>query len=149
MIDFPAYIKTVYVTEGQRVEADQPLMLLDLSQYRAQIARKEQELRSLQTQLQQETSEVGQLENDLAHAEATLALSRQILRDKEHLYAEGLISRYELDNARQETRADETRAANLRQALEAKTKGISARQAILDQMDSVRSELEALRTNST
>jgi|GEM_PF-1711566 len=145
MIDFPAYIKTVYVTEGQRVEADQPLMLLDLSQYRAQIARKEQELRSLQTQLQQETSEVGQLENDLAHAEATFALSRQILRDKEHLYAEGLISRYELDNIRQETRADETRAANLRQALEAKTKGISARQAILDQMDSVRSELEALK----
>lgn len=145
MIDFPAHIKTVYVAEGQRVEAGQPLMLLDLSQYRAQIIQKEQELRHLQTQLQQEDSEVIQLENDLDHAEATLALSQQILRDKEYLYAEGLISRYELDKARQEARADATRAANLRRSLEAKTKGISGRQAILDRMAGVRSELEALK----
>lgn len=145
MIDFPAYIKRVYVTEGQRVEADQPLMLLDLNQYRAEIARKEQELHTLQTELQQAASEVIQLENDLAHAEADLALSRQILRDKEHLYAEGLISRYELDNIRQETRADETRAANLRRALEAKTQGVSVRQALLNQIASVQSELEALK----
>lgn len=145
MIDFPSKIQCIHVREGQPVAAGDVLVTLSLTDLQAQIKSKEHELVQAQNEIQAESSSIQQLQNSLNDAAENLRKSQSELKDKERLYQQGAISRYELDQAVDRVRADRKAETDLRLALDAKTQGISKIQAIQERIAKLRLELKSLR----
>lgn len=104
IIDFPAVVSDVPAKEGQHVRFDEPIIILDLTMYQAQIQDEKIELNIAKLEeksavvglngltLDDKTSEIEKLKNNLEFAKAHYDQTAEDFKNKENLYNEGAIS---------------------------------------------------------
>ncbi|AOT70243.1 HlyD family secretion protein [Geosporobacter ferrireducens] len=107
VIDIPAKVERIEVKEGQRVSKGDLLILLDITDFDAEIRKKEQELRVLELEKQKAEKTVFEdlnkdpamkkLVGDLQFAEDELRKAQIDLQAKETLYQQGAIPQREYD----------------------------------------------------
>lgn len=104
IIDFPSVVSDVLVKEGQHVGLNEPVLVLDLTRYQAQIQDEKIELNIAKLEeenaaasldgltLEDKTSEIEKLKNDLDFAKAHYEQAAEDFKYKENLFNEGAIS---------------------------------------------------------
>lgn len=71
-IDFPARVRRLYVQEGEKVTLGQPLLALDVEEYRTEIRATEYELQLARYELMKTESKIEQLTKEIAEKEEQL-----------------------------------------------------------------------------
>lgn len=103
-LDFQAPVTKVYIKEGERVKAGQPLVSLDLSEMTSQMEDKQLELEAARKDMGLNLPDAGpdmdKLKNDLKSAQEVFNRDNAELDSKQKLYAAGSISFTELDAAK-------------------------------------------------
>ena len=100
MLDFPATIEIVHVRDGQRVKKGDPLVTLNLNEFKADLNMKENELKVAQLELVKynHEAELQKVLNTLKYEEAAYKKAEQELNNKgEALYKAGAISKVQLE----------------------------------------------------
>lgn len=104
VIDFPAVVSEVLVSEGQPTVLNEPILTLDLLQYESQLSDQESELSIAELEYEQiikgigsltledKENEINKLKNDLEFSEKLYLQSEQEFGSKEKLYSEGAVS---------------------------------------------------------
>lgn len=104
IIEFPAVVMDVQVEEGQHVGLNEPIITLDLTKYQALIQDKKIELNIAKLEeksavtslngltLDDKTSELEKLKNNLEFAKSHYQQAAEEFKNKENLYNEGAIS---------------------------------------------------------
>ena len=99
IIDFNSLVKEVPVNEGQYLNLKEPILLLDMSQYEAEISDTLSELNIAELEYQQISlgfedlsTEVNRLKNNIKYAEAMYQNTINELDANEKLFEEGVIS---------------------------------------------------------
>lgn len=112
IIDFPALILDILVKEGQHVGENEPIMTLDLSEYKGEITNKKNELnianleyqqinKSLQgISLENNETDKNKLLNDIEFSNKILDQATIDYESKEKLYTAGAISKDELNQSK-------------------------------------------------
>lgn len=108
-IDFPTSIEKVHVVDGQRVKASDPLITLNLKDYKTEITNKQKELNISNLEIEQAKSNIflddtndpsmKKLENDLKNAAGLYETALKEFKNQEILYNQGAISQYDLTQA--------------------------------------------------
>lgn len=139
-IDFTATVDQVLVKEGQTVQKGDRLILLDISDYEAQISSKQHELSSIRLQVRklQDQLKAASLENnndpdvkkllsDLQYSEGVYQKALKELEGQKALYDSGALSQHDYDEfvkaADEEKKAVEDIKYNLSITLDDKQKG--------------------------
>lgn len=100
MFDFPATIEMVHVRDGQRVKKGDPLVTLNINEFKAEISKKEKELSVARIELVKNNNDDDskKLLNSQKYEEELLKKAEADLANKgEALYKEGAISKVQLD----------------------------------------------------
>lgn len=105
-IDFPTSIEKVHVVNGQRVKASDPLITLNLKDYRTGISNKQKELNIANLEMEQAKNNIfldstndpsmRKLENDLKTVQGLYETALKEFKNQELLYNQGAISQYDL-----------------------------------------------------
>ena len=149
MVDFPAHIEKIYVSNGQKVKAGEILVSLNINEFESELKSKAQDLKKAQNDLQQEQAGIQQLESDKMGAEETLKKGQKELKDKEALFKQGAVSQYELDEYRKTVRLDQKAVSDLMFSLAAKTQGTSSMDVKKEKVASLEQELLTLQNKLT
>jgi multidrug resistance efflux pump len=100
MLDFPASIEIVHVRDGQRVKKGDPLVTLNINEFKADINKKENELSVARLELvkNNDNAELQKLLNTLKYEEASYKKAEEELNNiGEMLYKAGAISTVQLE----------------------------------------------------
>jgi len=100
MLDFPATIEIVHVRDGQRVKKGDPLVTLNINEFKADLNMKENELNVARLELVKynHEAELQKVLNTLKYAEVSYKKAEQELKNKgEVLYKAGAISKAQLE----------------------------------------------------
>ena len=120
-------IAEIRVREGDRVEADDVLAVMDTAELHAQLARAEAAVESAR-------ASVGVAAAQVEEAEARLALSQTELARTETLSSRDVTSKANLDLRRTETRVTEAGLTAAKATLSAKERGVEAEAAARDEI---------------
>lgn len=111
-IDFPTSIEKVHVVEGQRVKATDPLITLNLKDYKTEISNKQKELNIANLEIEQAKNNafiddandpsMKKLENDFKIAQAFYETALKEYKNQELLYKQGAISQFNLTQAQKD-----------------------------------------------
>ncbi len=116
-LDFPAQILKVPVKDGQNVKLGEPLIYLNINDFKAMIGSKENELN-------QARYELLRLKKRLKDSEETYLKFRGQLADKESLFQKELISRQEVDDFKDVVKEKEKEITDIQLSL-AQNSGIT------------------------
>lgn len=100
MLDFPATIEIVHVRDGQRVKKGDPLVTLNINEFKAELNKKENELSVARLELvkNNDDAELQKVLNTLKYEEAACKKAEEELNNKgEALYKAGAISKVQLE----------------------------------------------------
>lgn len=145
IVDFPAKVEKVYVKEGQRVGMGDPLVALNIADYEAEIRSKLYDLNMVRQELQKDQKDLEQLKNDLKDAESNLEQAKNELTARQDLYDEGAISRFDLENYKQNFRSKQKAVSDIQLAINNKTQGIASSQMQQEKIALLESELARMR----
>jgi len=105
-IDFPTSVEKVHVVDGQKVKASDPLITLNLKDYKTEISNKQRELNIANLEIKQakdnafidntDDPSMAKLENDLKTATGLYETALKEYKNQELLYKQGAISQYDL-----------------------------------------------------
>jgi HlyD family secretion protein len=126
--EFPTFVDNVFATEGQAVHKGQPILTLDSSDIRSQLAQAQAELITAQTNLRNARAggppdEVAQVEGDLRQAQVDVANLEQKHKSLEQLVAKQAATHEELT----QNEAALAKAQTAFQVLEQKKKALKER----------------------
>jgi len=148
-LDFSARVRELYVKEGQRVTLGQPLLALDVDEYRSQIRDTEYELQVAKFELKKTETELKQLAAEITKKEAELLtntdyelsqLQADLAKAEQDLAAKRELAKFKAV-PQQEVAALEKTVADLTRSLQFR------RQEIAEEIEKLKTEL-ALKQKS-
>jgi len=105
-IDFTASVEKIHVVDGQKVKASDPLITLNLKDYKTEISTKQKELNIANLEIERAKNNafinnandpsLKKLENDLKNAQSFYETTLKEYKNQELLYKQGAISEYDL-----------------------------------------------------
>ena len=128
-------IRDVLVEEGDRVEAGQPLVILDDTELQTQIQQAQAEIEVAQAQVEQQKA-------NLAQSQATLAEAETNLERYQSLANQGAVSREELDSR-------STQAVTTRESVGVASANVASAEATVRSRQSELARLQTQLSNTT
>lgn len=133
------------VDKGDKVQAGQPLVRLEDTEYRAQVEEQQGQLANLQAKLAEaehgsRPEEIAKARADVNQAKADLADSKVSLNRTKELVQGGVLAKQSLDDAQAKYDGDEARVASLQRTLDLSVLGPRK-----EEVDQIRGQIEQAR----
>lgn len=133
------------VDKGDKVEAGQPLVRLEDTEYRAQVQQERGQVQNLEAKLAEaehgsRPEEIAKARADVNQANADLADSKASLNRTKELVSGGVLSKQALDDAQAKFDGDEAKVASLQRTLDLAVLGPRK-----EEIDQIRGQIEQAR----
>jgi multidrug resistance efflux pump len=145
VIDFPAFLKSIEVKEGQSVKLGDVLFTLNNEDCQLAISKKREELDNTKNELQKTQTRIIQLKNTKNLIEEKLNKSEQELANKKELFESSIVTQKDFEDFKQQVASERKDFNEVTLTLSSEENDFSNSKILTEKIKNLESELNSLQ----